>query len=176
MSRLIFTPLFFSQNLPLYFYHCQFCRKICGQECISVGCVPPACWLYPVVSNVCVCGGGERSAHPFDADLTDADTPMQHPWCRFPKTHLDEAKADPTLQRQTPSLQRQTPSLKGRPPTCKGPLWTEWQTDACENITFPKHRLQCGKNARINFQLSFNAECHRKTYRRHQSIKPDFIT
>ena len=52
---------------------CLFCVHLFKQECIPVGCVPPACWPYPVVSHVSRGGGGLLNL--LDADPSWMQTP-----------------------------------------------------------------------------------------------------
>ena len=96
------------------------------QECIPVGCVPPACWLYPIVSHVS--RGGGSAPHP-DSDPLWMQPPL-----------------DANPQRQTPLPTDATPPPRCRPPghvTCDA-CWEanrpppSGQTNTCENITLPK--------------------------------------
>ena len=101
------------------------------KECIPVGCIPPARWPYPVVSHVSWRG----SALP--------------PRCRPPGCRPPPPGSRPhTSWIQTPSIfpvhvWKPTPfsqyMLESQPPP---PLWTEWLTDRCKNITFPQLLLR----------------------------------
>ena len=99
---------------PLYGYKIHVFLS-CWQECIPVGCVPPACWLYPIVSHVS--RGGGSAPHP-DADPlwmqppldanhqrqtplpTDATPLDADPLVMWPVMHA--GKPPPTPDRQTP--------------------------------------------------------------------------
>ena len=88
-------------------------QPITKQECIPVGCIPAAHWPYP-----------RRGVHPrrnFGPDPPE-------------KLQTSHPKRDPPGP-DTP--QDQTPQTK------YSPLWTEFLTHACENITLPQ--LRCGR-------------------------------
>ena len=75
----LFVNFFLNFSVSQFFYFCFFfvlrlnCQYLpkckLKQECIPVVCVPPARWLYPVVSN----GGGGESANLPNADPLDTD-------------------------------------------------------------------------------------------------------
>ena len=103
------------------------------QECIPVGCVPAERWPY---------SGGEPPPqkrpppkiwrYPFspkkDTPPENLEVPLQK------KTPPQNLEVPP--QKRHP--QKKTPPKKTPPGTRHPPLWTEWMTDACENITLAK--------------------------------------
>ena len=117
------------------------------QECIRVGCVPPAHWPYLVVSYACpprknhACPPGKNHACP--PGKNHACPPGKKPHMPPPgkTTHAPQEKpcTPPQQKPHTPPEQpRMTPpkSNHTRPPVNR-------ITDACENITFAKY--VCGR-------------------------------
>ena len=47
-------------SIEFFSFSCSFRQKYGKQECIPVGCVPPVCWPYPVVSYVSWGGGSAQ--------------------------------------------------------------------------------------------------------------------
>ena len=98
------------------------------QETVPVGCVPPACWPYPLVSHVSRGRGWRRRVSA--TSLLDAEPPGgRPPWMQTP-------------QRQTPW--RQTPLDADLPGGRPCPLWTEWDTRV-KTLPCPKLRLRAVK-------------------------------
>ena len=102
-----------------------------NRECIPVGCVPPARWPFPVVSD-----GEESSAQP--------------PLMQTPPPRCIPPGCSP-LWIQT-SLLMQTPSAECRPHGCRppppnaDPPPVDRMTEACENITLPQTSFAGGNN------------------------------
>ena len=110
---------------PIYFHLCAvFGQNYAKQECILVGCVPPAAVAVP---------GGSPPGTP---------TPPQK----------QTPPGAGTPQDQTPPGTRHPPgpdSLWTRhlpPPGPDPPLWTEFLTHASENITLPQTSFAGGNN------------------------------
>ena len=101
-----------------------------NQESIPVGCVPPARWPFPVVSD-----GEEDSAQP--------------PWMQTSPPDADPLGCSPLLNADTPldadPLPRMQSPLDAEPPECR-PTPVDRMTDACENITLPQTSFAGGNN------------------------------
>ena len=95
---------------------------IVKQECIPVGCIPPAA----VAMSISACTGHCVSQHA-----------------------LGRGCVYPSIPAQGVSVGGVYPSMHwGR-----HPLWAEWLTDRCKDITFPQPRLQTVKMTK--FSLGF---------------------
>ena len=92
------------------------------EECFPVGCVPPACWSYPVVSHVSLGEGGSAQAL-LDADSSPGCNPPSPPrQTTWRQTLLD---ADPLVMRPVRHARGQT----------------EWHKPV-KTLLCPKHRLR----------------------------------
>ena len=92
------------------------------QECIPVGCIPPAHWLYLIASAMHT----PCHAHP---------SPRMHTMpCMAPCHACSPATHTPC---------HICPPATHAPLQCTSPLWTEFLTNASENITLPQ--LRCGR-------------------------------
>ena len=139
------------------------------QECIPVGCVPSA--RYCVWGGLCP--GVSLTETPLDRDIPWTETPMDRdcpdrdPWTEtaqtetpldrdpsWTETHWTETPQDRDSPRQRPPGQRplwtETPwtdpsshVICGACWDRESPLWTEFLTHTCENITLPQ--LRCGR-------------------------------
>ena len=96
------------------------------QECIPVGCVPPACYPYPIVSHV---SRGDCPTPPPQADPPGCRPPGGRPPSYVTCDACWGANHHPLL-----------PS----PPPC-----TEGMINACENITLPQTSFAGGKNGDV---------------------------
>ena len=134
----------------------QTCKQKClhrVQECIPVGCVPPAHW--PTISHS-VGGGGMCGMHApchacplphmppamHSSPVTYAPSPAMHTplACTAPAMHVP-CHTHPPCHACPPTTH--TPLPRTPPPPCMPPLWTEWLTDMCKNITFAN--FVCGR-------------------------------
>ena len=121
------------------------------QECIPVACVPPAA--------VAVMG---ESPHPPEQALPLEQAP---PWSRYsPGVGLETPRPDP-LNFPLGCWPRNLQGMLGYPPWRPAarhagilPVWTEWLTDRCKNITFANFVWGCNKWLHIAM-LAFR-ECH----------------
>ena len=86
------------------------------EESIRIGCVAPTCQMYMCWSPLGVSSRG-MGIHPLDIPI-----PWKVPGTR--DTHLPLSGKDM------------------EPGISTYPLWTKWQTDTCENITFPQLLLR----------------------------------
>ena len=126
------------------------------QECIPVGCVPPAHWLYLIISYACpprknhACPPAPRKNHacpPRSNHAPPQEKPCLPPWkkpCTPPgkttHTPLEKTMHTPQKKPHTPpgATTHPPPPLPGAttPPLCG-------QTDTCKNITFAN--FVCGR-------------------------------
>ena len=115
------------------------------QECIPVGCVPPA-----------------------SVAVSPATHPRNHtcPPCHV-HTHTTPPPPCLPLAMHAPPPLPSTPSLPHMPPPCTPPLlWTEGMTHTCENITLPKTPFAGGNNISllVHFVLMwYQLDSHRRT-------------
>ena len=127
----------------------QTCKQKClhrVQECIPVGCVPPAHW--PTISHS-VGGGDVWHACPLPCMPPAMHSPLLH-MPPLPCTPHWHAQPMPCMSPAThtplpcmPPYHTHTPLPRTPPPPCMPPLWTEWLTDMCKNITFAN--FVCGR-------------------------------
>ena len=102
-------------------------RSIDKQECIPVGCVPPASMVISMGRGVSARGGGCPPGVCVQEGV-DPETDTPCPRCRHP---LDPEADTPWTQRPTP------------------PTYVNRMTDKCKNIAFPQLRLRPVKNQYI---------------------------
>ena len=106
-------------TLQTKFLYTNYKNTITIQDCIPVGCVPPACWPY---LPACTAHGGGGVAWSWG--------------CLVPGRGVPDLRS-----RGGGVCSRGYPSMHwGRTPP---PLWTEWLTDRCKNITFAN--FVCGR-------------------------------
>ena len=95
------------------------------KKCVPVGCVPPAWWVYPVLSMYLVGRGGGGLSSPLDANPTlDADYPLG---CR-------------------PSLDADPPGHVTCDACCEANPTVNRMMHMCKNITLPLTSFAGGKN------------------------------
>ena len=113
----------------------------CEQECIPVGCVPPAHWPYLIVSHVCTslqpCTPPSQPRMPpqprmlpatMHTPLATTHAPHNHACSLQPCTSPGNHTSPPTTT-HTPWQPRMPPGNHARPrQPCMPPLWTESQT------------------------------------------------
>ena len=179
MSNYLFDEFIKFQNLSGKTSNgfCDNERNIETQECIPLGCVLPAHWPYLVVS-----AGGRHACHtqplphmppchtcplPHMPPATHDPLPCMTPplWTEF-LTHaaMHATVTHPPIPCTAPAMHAPLPCM---PPTMHAtpamhtelprtpPLWTEFLTHACENITLPQRRAVKMVKA-INFLLTIH--------------------
>ena len=107
------------------------------QECIQEGCVPPAHW--PTVSRSIEWGCAYHASPPLHT-LHSHVSP-----CHAPPSHTTSCHACPPPCMPLPCTPPSTSPFTMQPPspcTPVPPLWTEFLTQACKNITLPQ--VRCG--------------------------------
>ena len=144
--------LYPSNQTTSYWHHNVVALNNVKQECIPVGCVPP--------EAVAICWGGSASVHTGIHLLgVGLETPPARPQPRPGCGSEDHPWPDPSTSlpgfgpetsplgvgleispNQTPQHPPWVWAWRPSPP----PLWTDWLTDRCKNITFAN--FVCGGN------------------------------
>ena len=131
-------------------------RRCKQKESIPVGCLPPACWLYMWWLPLGASGDiptHPRHTHPRHTHPWTYPTTWSYPTTLVIPNHPGHTHSPwtypPTLDIPNPleSWDQTYPPLEktwnqGYLPL----LWTEWLTDACENITFRQLRWRAVTN------------------------------
>ena len=136
------------------------------QECIPLGCAPPACYR---IGGSLSGGGGLPNRAPLDRHPPDRDSQrppgQRSPWTESPRDPWTETLPDRDSQRPPGQRLSETPGQRppGQRPAEQRPPWrdppshvtcgecrdrdapprTEFLTHVCENITLPQ--LRCGR-------------------------------